>query len=141
MDARVRKQLLLTRIALDRVELRYGAARVRQSVGAPLVWRALVGADIGKALFGGAKTDGAGWLRLGLTLLRRYRLAATVLGGLAPLLGLRRGAKSGQRSGWRRSVRLAAIGTAAWFGWRALRSGRRSPAANPEGATRSPTAS
>ena len=125
MDAQARKQLLLTRIALDRVELRYGAARVRQAVGAPLLWRALFGADIGKALpggsFGGAKTDGAGWLRLGLTLLRRYRLAATVLGGLAPLLGLRRGAKSGQRSVWRRAARLAALGTAAWFGWRALR--------------------
>ncbi len=126
MDAQARKQLLLTRIALDRVELRYGAARVRQAVGAPLLWRALFGADIGKALpggsFGGAKTDGAGWLRLGLTLLRRYRLAATVVGGLAPLLGLRRGAKSGQRSVWRRAARLAAVGTAAWFGWRALRS-------------------
>lgn len=122
MDPQIRKQLLLTRIALDRVELRYGAARVRQSVGAPLLWRAIVGADIGKALFGSGKTDGAGWLRLGLTLLRRYRLAATVLGGLAPLLGLRRSAKSSQRSTWRRAVRLAAIGTAAWFGWRALRS-------------------
>lgn len=126
MDAQVRKQLLLTRITLDRVELRYGAARLRQSVGAPLLWRALVGADIGKALFGssfgGAKTDAAGWLRLGLTLLRRYRLAATVLGGLAPLLGLRRSAKSGGRSIWRRAARLAVIGTAAWFGWRALRS-------------------
>ena len=123
MDPQLRKQLLLTRITLDRVELRYGAAKVRQSVGAPLLWRALVGADIGKALFGGGKTDGAGWLRLGLTLLRRYRLAATVLGGLAPLLGLRRHANGGRRSGWGHALRLAAIGTAAWFGWRALRSG------------------
>lgn len=124
MDPQIRKQLLLTRISLDRVELRYGAAQVRQSVGAPLLWRALVGADIGKALFGGgAKTDGAGWLRLGLTLLRRYRLAATVLGSLAPLLGLRRSANGVRRSIWRRAVRLAAVGTAAWFGWRALRSG------------------
>jgi len=122
MDPQIRKQLLLTRIALDRVELRYGAARVKQSVGAPLLWRAIFGADIGKAVFGGGKTDGAGWLRLGLTLLRRYRLAATVLGGLAPLLGLRRNANGGRRSLWRRAARLTAIGTAAWFGWRAVRS-------------------
>lgn len=133
MDPHIRKQLLLTRIALDRVELRYGATRVRQSVGAPLLWRALLGADIGKALFGGGKTDGAGWLRLGLTLLRRYRLAATVFGSLAPLLGLRRAAKGRPRNGWRRAVRLASIGTAAWFGWRALRN-RRS-GANPKEAT------
>ena len=143
MDPQIRKQLLLTRIALDRVELRYGAARVRQSVGAPLLWRALVGADIGKALFGGAKTDGAGWLRLGLSLLRRYRLAATVLGGMAPLLGLRRNAKGARRSGWRSALRLATIGTAAWFGWRALRgvsgsragSPSRGPGANRQDAT------
>ena len=139
MDPHIRKQLLLTRIALDRVELRYGAAQVRQSVGTPLLWRALVGADIGKALFGGGKTDAAGWLRLGLTLLRRYRFAATVLGSLAPLLGLRRPAKRGPRSVWRRAVRLAAIGTAVWFGWRALRSrsrsGNRGRGANTQDAT------
>jgi hypothetical protein len=137
MDPQLRKQLLLTRIALDRVELRYGTTQVRQSFGAPLLWRALVGAGVGKASFGGGKTDAAGWLRLGLTLLRRYRLAATVLGGLAPLLGLRRQAKGGLRSTWRRALGLAAIGTAAWFGWRALRSGSgsRGRGANPQDAT------
>jgi hypothetical protein len=113
MDPLARKQLLLTRIALDRVELRVGVTRVRQAVGVPLLLRALVGGDVGRALFSGSgKTAGADWLRLGLSLLRRYRLAATVIAGIAPLLG--------RRKGWRRMVRLAAFGAVAWFGWRAL---------------------
>ena len=116
MDPQSRKQLLLTRIALDRVELRFDMTRVRQAVSVPLLWRALVGADLGRALFSGAKTGGAGWLRVALTLLRRYRLAATILGGIVPVL---RG-----RGGWRRVALLGALGVAAWFGWRAVRGHR-----------------
>jgi hypothetical protein len=52
-----------------------------------------------------------------LALLRRYRVAATLFGAVAPLL---RG-----RAHWRRIVRLGVLGVAAWFGWRAVRNRRR----------------
>ena len=113
MDPQARKQMLLTRIALDRVELRLDMTQVRQSVSVPLLWRALVGADLGRTLFSGTKTDGAGWLRVGLTLLRRYRLAATILASVLPVLRGRRII--------RRVAVLGTLGVAGWFGWRALR--------------------
>ena len=113
MDPQARKQMLLTRIALDRVELRFDMTRVRHAVSVPLLWRAFVGEDLGRALFSGAKTDGAGWLRVGLTLLRRYRLAATILASVVPVL---RGRRIVRRVGL-----LGAFGVAAWFGWRAVR--------------------
>jgi len=113
MDPLARKQMLLTRIALDRVELRFDMTRVRHAVSVPLLWRAFVGEDLGRALFSGAKTDGAGWLRVGLTLLRRYRLAATILASVVPVL---RGRRIVRRVGL-----LGALGVAAWFGWRAVR--------------------
>ena len=120
VDSQVRKQLLQTRIALDRAGLRHEALRVRQAVGAPLLWRALVGADLARSLSsggaGGATLGAAHWLRVGMTLLRRYRVAATVLGGVLPLLRVRRGIG--------RIARLGAVGAAAWFGWRAWRRGR-----------------
>ena len=123
MDDSSRKQLLLTRIALDRAELRAGAARVHQAIGVPLLWRAVVGADIGRSLFSGGPADAAGWLRAGLALLRRYRWVATVLSGVVPML--RRPGRA--RKGWRRLARLGAIGVVgltAWFARRAWRGAR-----------------
>ena len=120
MDDSSRKQLLLTRIALDRAELRADAARVHGAIGVPLLWRAVVGADIGRSLFSGGPADAAGWLRAGLALLRRYRWVATIFSGIVPML--RRPGRA--RKGWRRLVRLGAIGViglTAWFGRRAWR--------------------
>lgn len=120
MDTASRKQLLLTRIALDRVELRAEVAGVRDAIGMPLLWRALVGADLGRTLLGAGPTGGAGWLRAALALLRRYRWAATIISGVVPML--RRPRPS--RGIWRRVLRLGklgAIGLATWAGWRALR--------------------
>ena len=118
MDDFSRKQLLLTRIAIDRAELRANAAQVGQAIGVPLLLRAVLGADIGRALLGAGASGRADWLRAGLALLRRYRWAATLASGILPLLRPReRG-----RKGWRRVLRLGAVGAAAWFGWRALRS-------------------
>ena len=133
MDDFARKQLLLTRIAIDRSELRANAAQVRQALGVPLLLRAVLGADIGRALFDAGGSGSADWLRAGLALLRRYRWAATLIGGIAPLLRSReRG-----RKGWRRLLRLGAVGAAAWFGWRALRGGRPSsrPSSRPGGSS------
>ena len=120
MDDFSRKQLLLTRIAIDRAELRASVARVRQAVGVPMLVRAVLGADLGRTLFGAGTGGSADWLRAGLALLRRYRWAATLVGGIAPLLGSR----TQGRKGWRRVLRLGAVGAAAWFGWRALHTRR-----------------
>ena len=117
MDDFSRKQLLLTRIAIDRAELRASVVRVRQAIGVPLLLRAVLGADLGRTLLGAGASGSADWLRAGLALLRRYRWAATLASGILPLLRSReRG-----RKGWRRVLRLGAVGAAAWFGWRALR--------------------
>ena len=116
MDDFSRKQLLLTRIAIDRAELRASVVRVRQAVGVPLLLRALLGADLGRTLLGASASGGADWLRAGLGLLRRYRWAAALVSGIVPLMRPReRG-----RKGWRRLLRLSAVAAAAWFGWRAL---------------------
>ncbi len=128
MDDFSRKQLLLTRIAIDRAELRANVAQVRQAIGMPLLLRALLGADLGRTLLGAGASGGADWLRAGLALLRRYRWAATLASGILPLLRPRDRA----RKGWRRALRLGAVGAAAWFGWRALRGkGRYRPVSPP----------
>ena len=128
-----RKQLLLTRIAIDRAELRASVVRVRQSVGVPLLLRALLGADLGRTLLDANASGGADWLRAGLALLRRYRWAATLASGILPLLRPR----DRSRTGWRRLLRLGAVGAAAWFGWRALRGrGSDRPGSQPGGARR-----
>ena len=116
MDDFSRKQLLLTRIAIDRAELRASVVRVRQAVGMPLLLRAVLGADLGRTLLGASASGGADWLRAGLALLRRYRWAATLASGIVPLMRPR---ERGRR-GWRRLLRLGALGAATWFGWRTL---------------------
>ena len=125
MDDFSRKQLLLTRISIDRAELRASVVLVRQAVGMPLLLRAVLGADLGRTLLGASTSGGADWLRAGLGLLRRYRWAATLASGILPWMRPReRG-----RKGWRRVLRIGAVGAAVWFGWRAVigkRSGKGS---------------
>jgi hypothetical protein len=119
MDRHARKQVLLTRIAFERVELGRELARVNQAARLPNLLRGAVGGDLGRSLFGAAGAAGqGGWVGLALSLLRRYRVAAALFGGVAPLLGGRRG--------WRRWVRLGGLAAAAWLGWRALQ-GRDKP--------------
>lgn len=114
LDFQARKQLLLARIALQRAELRGEMAHVRQAARVPDLLRAAIGFGSGKSFFGiDAGKDS--WMGTALSLLRRYRMAAALLGGVAPLLGGRRG--------WQRVVRLGLITLAAavWYGWRAAR--------------------
>jgi len=116
LDPEARRQLLLTRIALERSELRREVARLRQATSLPHLVRSALGLRPGAGWFGAAATDAQGhtdWLRTGLAWLRRYRLASSVLGalfgGAAPLLR--------KRGRWRRLVLLAVAGGAAYWVW------------------------
>ena len=109
LDRDARKQVLLTRIAFERVELRRDLARVRQAARLSSLLRSALGPKLGRSLFGAGGADG--WVGVALGLLRRYRIAAALLGGVAP--GLR------GRRGWPRILRYGALAAAAWFGWRA----------------------
>ena len=119
LDRHARKQVLLTRIAFERADLRSDIAHLNQTVRLPNLLRVAVGGGLAKTLLGvsAAATPG-GWLGTAWGLLKRYRLAAALLGGAAPLL---------RRRGWlRRGARLGALAAAAWFGWRAP-NGREPP--------------
>ncbi len=120
IDRHARKQVLLTRIALQRAELHRDIARLQQAARVPNLLRAAIGVGAGRSLFGAASADGeGGWGRLALSLLRRYRVAAALLGGVAPILG--------RRGGWRRVVGFGAIAAAAWLGWRTMQGRSRQP--------------
>ena len=112
IDRHARKQVLLTRIAFERIELQRDLARVREAAHLPRLLRSLVGGSLGPQLFGGGAAGSAGWVRLALSLLGRYRVATALFAGVAPLLRGRR---------WRRLIKLGAIGAIGWFGWRAWR--------------------
>ena len=116
IDREAQKQVLLARIAYQRVEMRRDLARVREAAGVPQLLRAaLGGGGWSQALLGAGGARGTGWLGQAWALLRRYRVVATLLGALAPALGGRS----------RRLVRLGLLGAAAWFGWRAARTRKR----------------
>lgn len=119
-ERHARKQVLLTRIAFERNELGRELTHVRHAIEPRQLLRALIGDSlggaIGRKLFGvgtGTSSTAPGDL-LGQALgwLRRYRVAAAVLGSVAPML---RGGR------WRRVLRLGAVAGAAWLGWLAMR--------------------
>jgi hypothetical protein len=119
LERRARKQLLLTRIAFERAELRGELASLRESARLPNLLRGALGAGLGGSLFGAARAKApADWAALAWSLFRRYRVAATVLGAVAPLLPGRRG--------WRRLVRLGGLAATAYLGWR-LGTARKTP--------------
>ena len=117
MDRHARKQVLITRIAFERAALRSEFAHVSAAARLPNLLRGAIGGNLGQSLFGAAGPAGqGGWVGLALSLLRRYRVAATLLGGAAPIL---RG-----RGGWRRVARIGGLAAAAYVGWRLVQ-GRR----------------
>ncbi len=118
MDRYDRKQVLLARIAFERVELQREVAHVRQAAQLPQLLRSVVGGGLGASLLGAGTAGPGGWLNLAMSLLGRYRVAAGLLAGAAPLLGGRRG--------WRRVVRVGVFAAAAWLGWRVVKQ-RRNP--------------
>ena len=126
MDRDARKQVLLTRIAFERIELRRDVARLEQAARIPNLLRAAVGAGLAPSLLKkvtsrkrGGLLSGAlmgdapdgGWMGTALSMLRRYRVAAALLGSAIPLFKKRRMVT--------RMVKLGAVGAAVWFGWRA----------------------
>ena len=117
-ERQARKQVLLTRIAYQRNELRREFAQVRHATEPRQLLRALVGdslgATIGRTLFGGGAAASRDLLAQGLAWLRRYRVAAALVGSVMPVL------PGGGRL--RRVLRIGVIAGAAWLGWRAVRS-------------------
>jgi len=122
-DPEARRQLLLTRIAFERSELRRDVERLRQATTLPHLVRSALGLRPGSGWFGAARgadaQGGRDWISTALAWLRRYRLATGVLGtlfgGAAPLLR--------KRGRWRRLVLFAAAGGAAYWIWSNTRSG------------------
>ena len=116
-ERHARKQVLLTRIAFQRNELRREFAQVRHATEPRQLLRALVGnslgSTIGGALFGTGSTAPGDLLAQGLAWLRRYRVAAALVGSAMPML------RGGGR--WRRVLRIGTIASAAWLGWRVMR--------------------
>ena len=125
IDRQARKQVLLTRIAFERGELARELARVNRAARVPNLLRGVFGigglGGLGRSLFGaGGPAGQAGWVALGLSLLRRYRVVAALLGSAAPLL-------RGHGRWRRRLLQLGGLAAAAWAGWRLVR-GRDRPA-------------
>lgn len=115
VDRHARKQVLLARIAFTRNELRRDVTQLKRATQAPQLLRAALGQKFGNSLLGsGIKGD---WLTTGLAWLRRYRVAAALVGGVAPIL------RGGGR--WRRLLRVAVIAGAGWLGWRFVRDRQR----------------
>jgi hypothetical protein len=120
-DRHARKQVLLTRIAFGREELRRDIVRVKQAAQPSHLLRAAVGntlaGTLGRSLLGAAASGD--WLGAAMGLLRRYRVVAALVGSAAPLL----------RGGgpWRRVLRIAVIAGAGWLGWRVVRGRQRQP--------------
>ena len=111
-DREARKQVLLTRIAFGRADLRSELGPLHHAVRLPNLLRLAIGGGLIRSLLGSmATTAGTGWFGTAWQLVKRYRVAATLLGSAAPIL---------RRQGWVRLGALGAVGAAAWFGWRRL---------------------
>ena len=114
LDNEARRQLLLTRIAFERDELRRDINRLHHAASLPQLLRSTLGIRLKPDWFGPDGTGRDGWIGTALAWLRRYRLATTVagtlFGGAAPLLR--------KRGRWRRLVLLVAAGGVAYWVWR-----------------------
>ena len=117
-ERNTRKQVLLTRIAFERIEIQREIAQARRATSRSNLLGMVMGGNLVSSLFGTGAAGGKGWLSVALSLLRRHRGTAVLLGGMLPML---RG-----RGGWRRAAMVACVGVASWLGWRALR-GRNKP--------------
>ena len=117
VERHARKQVLLTRISFQRNELRRELVQLRRASEPRQLLRAVIGdslgGTIGRALFGAGSAAPSDLIAQGLAWLRRYRVAAALVGSVAPFL------RGGGR--WRRVLRIGVITGAAWLGWRVVR--------------------
>jgi hypothetical protein len=111
MDRDARKQVLLTRIAFERIELRRDLARVQEAASVPNLVRAAVGENVGRALLGAMLPGKTSWLPLAMSMLKKYKVVATLAAGFAPGVTFR---------GLKSLTKYAGIASAVWFGWRAF---------------------
>jgi hypothetical protein len=121
MDRDARKQVLLTRIAFERIELRRDMARLQEAASVPNLVRAAVGDNVARTIFGAMIPGKTAWLPLAMSLLRKYKVAATLLAGVTPALGGR---------GLKRLTKYAAVASAAWAAWQVVRA-FRAPGTKP----------
>lgn len=122
LDRAARKQVLLTRIAFERSQMRGDVAQLRESSQVGNLLRGFFsGNKWTRSLFGGSdprtrkrgKRDSQeGWLPTALTMFSRYRTAATVVAALAPILG--------SMAGMGRLVKWGGVAVAGFIGWRTL---------------------
>lgn len=121
-ERHARKQVLLTRISFARNELRRDFTQVKRSVQLPHLLRSVVGERFSNGVLGSVFGSAAQGDLFGtaMTWLRRYRLAASLFGGVVPLL---RG-----RGRWRRVLGIGVIAGAGWLGWRVVRDRQRDTA-------------
>jgi len=98
-------------------ELRRELVQLRRASEPRQLLRAVIGdslgGTIGRALFGAGSAAPSDLIAQGLAWLRRYRVAAALVGSVAPFL------RGGGR--WRRVLRIGVIAGAAWLGWRVVR--------------------
>ena len=124
VDIQARKLLLLTRIAAERQELTADLRQFRRAASLPTMLRSAIGPGFLSDLLGkkrGGGSAGGGWLSLALSLVQRYRVAATLVGSVLPMIRRRHGERRGR--GLRRVLLLAVVGGAAFAGWKFSRPG------------------
>ncbi len=123
LDRAARKQVLLTRIAFERTQVREDVAQLRDSATFGNLMRGLFGGGrLARSLFGrpasrrgrrlGNSGSNRGWLPNAIKLFSRYRTAAAVVTTLMPLLG--------SLAGWKRIFKYGGLAAAGYTGWKAL---------------------
>lgn len=128
LDKAARKQVLLTRIAFERSQMRGDVAQLKESSQFSNLLRGFFsGNKWTRSLFGSGRSRSSGssrnrgrsrsgpqegWLPAAMTLFSRYRTAATVVAALTPILG--------SWAGIGRLLKWGGLATAGFVGWRTL---------------------
>lgn len=124
LDRAARKQVLLTRIAFERSQMKGDVAQLRESSQVTNLLRSFFrGNKWTRSLFGSGRPrvqgqrgrrgqQEGGWLSVAMTMFTRYRTAATVVAALTPILG--------SVAGIGRLLKWGGVAAAGFIGWRTL---------------------